>query len=271
MRSCLSVWLLPFFISAALHAAEPAYTEQLNVSYAGNSTDAYTLERCKLDLYLPAGKKDFPTVVWFHGGGLESGNKDGARKFGRSLAEEGIALVAVNYRLSPKVVYPAYIDDAALASVWVLKNIAAHGGDPARVFISGHSAGGYLALMLALDESRFAKIGAKPSDFPGYIPISGQTVTHFTIRKEKGLKRENVTVDEGAPLRHVRKDIQPMLLITAERETEWRRASKRTSYCWRISKPLAAKTSPSPSFPAATTVPWVEKSPNRAIRRARSW
>jgi acetyl esterase/lipase len=139
--------LVPFVLIASLLVvtarAETAVKELADLPYRSEvGMDEYSTERCKLDLYLPDGKKDFPTVIWFHGGGLENGDKSSARKLGRVLAEDGIALASVNYRFSPKVKFPAYIEDAAASAAWVLKQIAEHGGDRSRVCISGHSAGG---------------------------------------------------------------------------------------------------------------------------------
>ncbi len=73
----------------------------------------------KLDIYYPENKKDFSTIVWFHGGGMEGGNKF----IPKELREQGFAVVAVNYRLSPKAIILAYIEDAAEAVAWVFKNI----------------------------------------------------------------------------------------------------------------------------------------------------
>lgn len=206
-------------ICAGARAETPAVKEIANLAYRAEvALDEYAVERCKLDLYLPEGKKEFPTVVWFHGGGLENGDKSSARKLGRVLAAEGIALASVNYRFSPKVKFPVYIEDAAAGAAWVLKQIAEHGGDRNRVFVSGHSAGGYLTLMLGMDERYLGKHGVNTADFAGYIPVSGQTVTHFTIRKERGIGRNTTVVDEGGPLYFVRKDIPPMLILTADNE-----------------------------------------------------
>ncbi|MGN1246305.1 MAG: alpha/beta hydrolase, partial [Muribaculaceae bacterium] len=121
-----------------------------NVSYIeGNEADAYRVERCKLDLYVPEGKTGFPTVVFFHGGGLEGGEKF----VPELLKEQGFAVVAPNYRLSPRAQHPAYIEDAAAAVAWTMRHIAEYGGTSSKVWVCGHSAGGYLTLMLALDKS----------------------------------------------------------------------------------------------------------------------
>ncbi len=134
-------------------------------------------------MYYPKDKKDFPTVVWFHGGGLTGGNKH----IPEALKEEGICVVAVNYRLYPKVKSPVYIEDAAAAVAWVFNNINDYGGDPSLIFISGHSAGGYLTMMVGLDKRWLKSNDIDANRIAGLIPFSGHTITHMTVRKERGI------------------------------------------------------------------------------------
>ena len=186
-----------------------------NVAYKqGDVLTGYEKERCKLDVYVPKEGKDCATLVWFHGGGLKTGDKDGRKSandsvktanIARSLATAGIAVVAPNYRFSPKVTFPAYIQDAAAAVAWTRKHIAGHAGDPAKIFIGGHSAGGYLALMLGMDAHYLADVGVKLSDIAGVIPVSGQTMTHYTVREERGIGKFAITADDAAPVHFVRR------------------------------------------------------------------
>ncbi|MGV3662516.1 MAG: alpha/beta hydrolase [Prosthecobacter sp.] len=212
-------------LSAKDTAPAPPPT-QANIAYkAGDKLTAYEKERCKLDLYLPTDKKDFPTLVWFHGGGLTAGSKDSPKTcaIGRGLAQEGVGMVVVNYRLSPKAKYPAYVEDAASAVAWTLKNIAQHGGDPKRVFVGGHSAGGYLTLLLGMDARHLAKHGVKHSDLAGLIPVSGQVMTHYTVRGERGVGKYSILADDAAPARWAEaKGIAPMLVLWADKEMETR-------------------------------------------------
>jgi len=192
-----------------------------NLSYkTGDKLTEYETQRCKLDLYLPRGGKNFATLVWFHGGALKAGAKDGGEtpKIARALADDGIAVASVNYRLSPKATYPAYLEDSAAAVAWVRANIAAHGGDPAKVFISGHSAGGYLTLMLAMDARWLKPHGLTPDSFAGYIPLSGQTMTHYTVREERGIGKETIVADEAAPVFYCRKNTPPMLVLAGDHD-----------------------------------------------------
>ncbi len=190
-----------------------------NLAYkTGDSLSEYETERCKLDLYIPPGGKNFATLVWFHGGGLKGGSKDGSGALARALAADGLAVAAVNYRLSPKATYPAYVEDSAAAVAWVRAHIAEHGGDPAKVFISGHSAGGYLTLMLAMDARWLKPHGLTPDSFSGYIPLSGQTMTHYTVREERGMDKITIIADEAAPVHYCRKDTPPMLVLAADHD-----------------------------------------------------
>lgn len=193
------------------------YALKENIPYISSSEkDVYKLERCKLDIYYPTDKKNFPTVIWFHGGGLEGGEKG----IPEELKNKGIAVVTVNYRLSPRAQNPAYIEDAAESVAWVFKNIESFGGNPEDIYVSGHSAGGYLALMVGLDKSYLNKYNIDANRIKGLIPISGQTNTHYTIKKERGLPIEIPYIDNYAPLAHARKDIPPTLLITGDRRLE---------------------------------------------------
>ncbi len=193
------------------------YLVKENIPYiTEGEKDAYRKERCKLDIYYPADIKNYPTVVWFHGGGLEGG----AKSIPDELKNKGVAVVAVNYRLSPKATNPAYTEDAAEAVAWAFKNIASFGGSVSDIYVSGHSAGGYLALMVGLDKSYLAKYGVDANQIKGLIPISGQTNTHYTIKKERGLSMEIPYMDEYAPITRVRKDACPILLVTGDRRFE---------------------------------------------------
>jgi len=186
----------------------------------------YEKERCKLDLYLPGTGHDFPALVWLHGGGLTNGSKveDYTVAIAKRFAHAGIATAVVNYRLSPKATYPAYIEDAAAAFVWVGAHAAEQHIDPRRVFVGGHSAGGYLTAMLGLDARWLAPYGCKPNAIAGLIPISGQMMTHYTVREERGIKDHNVVIaDEAAPINHLHKDTPPLLILFADHDMPTRR------------------------------------------------
>ena len=190
----------------------------------------YAEERCRLDIYYPKNQKNFATVVWFHGGGIRAGNKF----IPQELKEKGIAIVAVNYRLNPKVNAPVYIEDAASAIAWTMKHISEFGGDPREVYVSGHSAGGYLASMVGMDTTYLQKHGLRANDLAGIISYSGHAITHFTIRSEMGLEWNNLLIDRYAPLAHIRKDASPLILILGDREKELYGRYEEVAYLWRM-------------------------------------
>ena len=208
------------------------YAWVTNVCYRGDAATPQERQACRLDVYHPEGVRDYATVVWLHGGGLTSGE----RSVPEPLKGRGLAVVAVDYRLSPAVKAPVYIEDAAAAVAWVLAHIGDYGGSSNRVFVSGHSAGGYLALMVGLDRRYLAAHGAEANRLAGLVPLSAQAITHFTVRKERGIGERQPVVDELAPLFHVRADAPPVLLITGDREQEMLGRYEENAYLWRMLK-----------------------------------
>ena len=227
--------LLFFSFAVVLQAQNVSYELKENIHYYSdsiNQLDPYINERCVLDVYYPKNTKAFPTIIWFHGGGLTGGNKE----IPQSLKEKGVAVIAVNYRLSPKAIAPSYIEDASAAVSWAFNNIASFGGDASLIFLSGHSAGGYLAAMVGLDKSWLKKQGIDANRLAGIIPFSGQMITHFTIRKERGIAETQPLIDSYAPLFHVRDDAPPLLLITGAREMELLGRYEENAYLMRMMK-----------------------------------
>lgn len=210
---------------------KPGYTTEKDILYRdGDDLTDYMQERCRLDLYYPTDRDGFSTVVWFHGGGLRAGNKS----IPSGLKNKGLAIVAVNYRLFPHVKSPAYIEDAAAAVAWTFRNIERYGGSPERIYVSGHSAGGYLTSMIGLDRRWLAAHDIDANDIAGLIPYSGHTITHFTVREERGIDGKQPIVDDLAPLYHVRKDAPPLLLITGDRDKEILGRYEENAYFWRM-------------------------------------
>lgn len=231
----LFLFLFTFSFCITVSAQKLEYTSQINIPYysdAVNKTDAYIKERCVLDVYYPKNSSGFATVIWFHGGGLTSGNKE----LPEALKNQGIAVISVNYRLGPKVSAPKYIEDAAAAVAWAFKNIHTFGGDESLIFVSGHSAGGYLASMVGLDKKWLKAEGIDANRIAGLIPFSGQAITHFLVRKERGIPDTQPVVDEFAPLFHVRADAPPLLLITGDRELEMLGRYEENAYLMRMMK-----------------------------------
>lgn len=215
-------------------AQATTYEIKKNISYypASEKADAYREERCKLDVYYPKNKTNSSTIVWFHGGGLTGGNKE----MPGELLEKGFIVIAVGYRLSPKVPVAAIIEDATASVAWTFNNIAKYGGNKKLIFVSGHSAGAYLGMMLTLDKKYLAKYSIDADSIAGLIPFSGQAITHFTVRQERKIRDVQPIIDEYAPLYHVRATAPPMLLLTGDREMEMLGRYEENAYLARMMK-----------------------------------
>jgi acetyl esterase/lipase len=220
-RCALTIGVLSLWATIGW-SAEPVakleYATENNIGYYADARDDYQKEHCKLDVYYPKASKGFPTVVWFHGGGLTAGE----RYFPGLLKQRGIAVAAVSYRLAPKAQTPSFIEDTAASVAWAMRNIERYGGDPQKVFVAGHSAGAYLIAMIAMDPKWLAAHGLSHRQLAGVIAISGQMSTHPTIRKLRGDKdsRLRPVIDEYAPLYHVAKDLPPIAFVVGGRDIE---------------------------------------------------
>ncbi|SNR48341.1 Acetyl esterase/lipase [Lutibacter agarilyticus] len=231
------ILLILVFITVCLKSFSQQIEYQLeqNIHYYAdsiNQSDVYINERCVLDIYYPKNIKNFATIVWIHGGGLTSWQKE----IPEDLKNKGVAIIGINYRLYPKVKAPVYIEDAAAAVAWVFNNIHKYGGNNQLIFVSGHSAGGYLASMIGLDKKWLAIHHIDANAIAGLIPFSGHTITHFTVREERGISGTQPIIDDLAPLYHVRADAPPLLLITGDRELELLGRYEENAYLMRMMK-----------------------------------
>ena len=133
-------------------------------------------ERQKLDIYRPvaaAPASGWPVVVFFYGGSWNFGERADYKFLGAALASRGVLTLVTDYRLYPEVRYPDFLKDSGDALAYGLAHAAALGGDPKRVFVMGHSAGGYNAAMLALDPRWLAPSGHAPDELAGWIGLAG--------------------------------------------------------------------------------------------------
>lgn len=234
IRFLLVVSILSILFLNQIDAQETVTYQTIeNIQYREDDvlTD-YMNERCRLDLYYPENSSDFTTIIWFHGGGITGGEKFIPERW----KNKGLAVVAVNYRLSPKVKCPEYIEDAAAAVAWVFNHIAEYGGSVDEIVVSGHSAGGYLASMVGMDKRYLQKYDLDADQIAALIPFSGHTITHFTIRSERGIPGTQPIIDEYAPLYFVRDDAPPLFLITGDREIEILGRYEENAYMYRMMK-----------------------------------
>ncbi|GAB2563563.1 alpha/beta hydrolase [Spirosoma aerophilum] len=143
-----------------------------DISYVATNAPGVDAERHLLDVYTPrkaSRSTPMPVVVFIHGGSWNSGNKNLYAFIGRRLAKQGVVAVIINYQLAPAVQVPAMADDCARAVQWTAQHIAEYGGDPNRIFVMGHSAGGGLAALLATDSQLFSQLGLTKNPVKGAI------------------------------------------------------------------------------------------------------
>jgi acetyl esterase/lipase len=172
--------------------------------------------RHKLDLYLPRGAKNYPVLVFIHGGAWRGGSKNSYAKHGNTAASHGIGFVAINYRLSPKVSHPEHIKDVARAFAWVYGDLGKRGANLEQVYVCGHSAGGHLCALLATDASYLKEHKLSATNIQGVIPISG--AFNVNIERMKNVFGEEDSRKKASPLTHVKKELPPFLLLYADKE-----------------------------------------------------
>jgi acetyl esterase/lipase len=178
--------------------------------------------RLTLDVYRPANAQGaLPVVVFFYGGSWQWGDKSIYRFAGAALARAGFVAVIPNYRVFPAVLYPDFLRDSALAVRWTKDNAARFSGDPAKLFLAGHSAGAYNAISLATDRRWLADTKLDPKrDLAGVIGIAGP----YDFLP---LESENLKIIFGAeegrpktqPIHYVNGDEPPLLLLRPAKDT----------------------------------------------------
>lgn len=192
-----------------------------------------TPERCFAKISYPDDSLTHPVVVWFHGGGLTGGKA----RIPSELKDTEYVIVSAEYRLLPDVDIDTCIDDAAKAVTWIFNNIKQYGGDTSKIFIAGHSAGGYLASMIGLDKSRLNKYNIDADTIAGIIPFSGQAITHYEWRKiNNGMSPLQPLIDTYAPIYYIRPDAPPFIIISGDRELELYGRYEENAYLWRMMK-----------------------------------
>jgi len=200
----------------------------------------HTGERHKLNLVLPETDKPFPIVMWIHAGAWSFGGRENETALGVRLAERGIGFAAISHRLTsgawmdpklPKegVRHPAHIEDCARAFAWLHKNIKARGGDPGRLFVSGHSSGGHLSALLAMDPRYLEAHDLPVTTIRGAIPIGGAyDLAKYHARLVEGMSKELADAHleyifgkpeewpASSPTTYVKDAKVPMLVITED-------------------------------------------------------
>jgi acetyl esterase/lipase len=163
----------------------------------------------KLDLYLPKERKNFPVLMFVHGGSWRTGDRSLYRALGIHFARAGIAVAIPSYRLMPQNPHPAQIEDVAAAFDWMYRNLPRYGGDLKRVYVTGHSAGGHLAALLALNPAYLRKYAIPASAIRGVVAMSGvydvRNMPEFVLEGDRR---------EASPLTYAASPNAPPFLLT---------------------------------------------------------
>jgi acetyl esterase/lipase len=216
---CTSLW------PASVSAAERTSTVIKEIPYPGATKGD---RRRSLDLYLPAKSEHRPPMMIFVHGGFWVLSDDDYRigpAIAETLSREGVAVALLRYRLAPEVFsYQSQLEDVAAGVALVLREAQRYGYDNSRIFISGHSAGGHLAAMVALDASYLVKHQASPQSLAGVVSFSGlydlspkhSISEHQRLAIEKTFGRDPAVLKQASPVSHVRAGAPPFLILTAQ-------------------------------------------------------
>jgi len=178
--------------------------------------------RQKMDIYRPAqADGPAPIVVFFYGGAWQSGARADYRFLAATLARAGVVVAVPDYRLYPEERFPAFVEDGAAAVAQMRRLAGSCGGDPARLYAVGHSAGGYIAAMLATAPAYLGAVGLARSDLAGavgiagpydFLPISGADIRLVFAPANRDLRQTQ-------PIFHVDGGNAPLLLLHVDRDT----------------------------------------------------
>ncbi len=227
--SVLATILLISSLSTASLALSFTSKRYKDIPYRPASSASFNAEKNVLDVYRPNKKSDtpHPVMVFIHGGNWNSGSKNIYWFIGRRLASQGVVAVVISYRLSPEVQVPAMADDCAAAVAWTSQHIADYGGDPARIYVMGHSAGGGLAALLATDDTLFTKQGLAQNPVKGAVlnDPAGVNMYDYLLKMEYPTDKQYLTSfgpnPDGwravSPYYQVRSGAPPMLIFSGEK------------------------------------------------------
>lgn len=188
----------------------------------------------KADVYRPTRTEGpVPTVIFFHGGGWIRGNKEGPVLHVMPYIAMGFAVMNVEYRVAPIAKAPAAVQDGRCALRWVYQNAERMGFDTTRVIVTGHSAGGHLALTTAMlpPEAGLDTLCPGPQDLKVAAVVNWYGITSIGDVLE-GPNREAWAeewigtgsdraelVRRLSPLTYVRRDLPPILTIHGDRDS----------------------------------------------------
>jgi acetyl esterase/lipase len=192
----------------------PEVETRKNISYReGPEEDA---AKHRLDVYVPRGKTNAPVFFFIHGGAWKTGDRSYYPPLGNRYARAGYVTVIPSYRLAPKHPHPAQIEDVAAAFAWTVRHVAENGGDTNRIYVAGHSAGGHLAALLALDKLYLAAFELSPNNIRGVLALSGVYDLSVGDFQESVFGKSSEGRREASPQFYIKPGAPPFLVEFCE-------------------------------------------------------
>lgn len=209
-------WSLDHRSAAVLDKVDSLFTGQLASQEVTFGPDLQQ----RLYVYENAGGTPRPVLVFFHGGSWNSGSADEYGFIARHFARAGFVVVLAGYRLGKAGQFPSMVEDGASALAWTHAHIAEHGGDPERILLMGHSAGAYIAAMLALDRQWLGREGLGTGFIKGVVCLAGPFDFYpFDTVASRAAFGHYFRPEATQPINFARGDAPPMLLLSGDADT----------------------------------------------------
>ncbi len=223
----ITLLITPFITSPAF--ARPIKVYQ-DISYVSDPTS----EEQMLDIYTPQKNSNqlYPVLIFVHGGAWHMGDKEIVTpEIARSYTDNGIIVVSLNYRLSPRYKHPTHIRDIASATKWLVNNIEEYGGSSKRMVLTGHSAGAHLVALLATNPLYLSTHNVPATIFNAVVPVDtasfdltepqqGKLARLIQRYRDRAFSKDEKPLIDASPTLQVRPEINypPFFLyVTAER------------------------------------------------------
>ncbi len=209
--------LFPLLLTGACSTVDVLNATITHEGYSLHRDLAYgTDARQKLDIYVPDNAVNAPVILFFYGGSWQTGSKDDYRFLGQAFASKGYITAIADYRVYPQVYYPEFVYDGALALRYVHAHARQYRGDTKNIYVAGHSAGAFIAMMLSADDAFHQQAKSQRSWIRGTIGIAGPyDFLPFTDDDIKAIFSKYPD-SETQPLAHITSRMAPVLLTTGD-------------------------------------------------------
>jgi acetyl esterase/lipase len=223
MQSIIKFLILSLCLST-FGCAFKSVQRSKNLSYIHANSETNLPEK-QLNIFAPRKAENLPVLIFYYGGSWKSGKKEMYSFLGNRLARRGVVTVIVDYPLNPTFQVPSMESAATQAVIWTTENIQKYGGNPDRIFVSGHSAGGHLAALVAVKNSNFGSMG-KENLLKGAVLVDPAGLDMYTYLVEtkggEGRKYLNAFTEDpeiwkqSSPIFHLEQGQIPMLILEGE-------------------------------------------------------